>query len=377
MKKMFELGLIVNPYAGLGGARAMKGSDVLSEQSLKLTSTELRVTSRITHFLNALKHPKAIRIVTWAGSMGADYLASFKGEIKVIGRSQRTITTARDTIDAARAMTDYGVDLCLFVGGDGTARNVYDAIGCSHPALGLPSGVKMQSGCFALSPKATSAIIDSLILNGLVDLRNQEVRDLDEDEYKQHRVVSKYYGELLVPELGQFVQATKVGGMEVEELVVNDIADELDESLDSPIFIAGPGTTVAAFMAKRGLKNTLLGFDVVFNNEVILNDATSLQLDQYLMDQKDNVKLLLSSIGGQGHLLGRGNQQLSPKVLRRIGRDNLIVAATKTKLSGLNKRPLLLDTNDADLDFEWSGFIPVVTGYRDRVLYALSDGFVE
>jgi len=224
---MFKLGLVVNPYAGLGGARALKGSDGLAGTELP---EQLRVRSRIERFLESLQHIAQIEFYTWGGLMGAVYLDDSKCRIHCLGTPAERLTTAKDTQEAVRKICAAKVDILIFVGGDGTARNVFDVVPSTQPVLGLPAGVKMQSSCFAISPTASAEVVDRLVVNGLVDVHLREVRDLDEAAYAKNQVRSKFYGELLVPEIGQFVQATKVGGLEVEELVINDIADDLDET---------------------------------------------------------------------------------------------------------------------------------------------------
>lgn len=373
---MLKLGWIVNPYAGIGGAEALKGSDNTVERDQLLTSgVQLRAAQRAQQFLTALIPANLeLQFVTWGGGMGADYLAIADIEPEVVGVSS-VPSTADDTINAARTIADSGVDLLIFVGGDGTARNVFDAIGTQLPVLGLPSGVKMQSGCFAVTPTAAAEVIKGLNAADIVDLRLQEVRDLDERAYRDGIVKSRYYGELNVPEIGQFVQATKVGGLEVEELVLDEISAEVTEAFSpDALWIIGPGTTTRAFMEYNQLENTLLGVDVVQHGEVVALDVTASQLLTLLDDWSGDIHVLVTAIGGQGHVFGRGNQQFSPEVLRRVGKASVTVAMTKTKLVGLANRPLILDTNDPELDAEWSGLIPVITGYHDHVLYPFNDG---
>ncbi|MEQ3696329.1 MAG: ATP-NAD kinase family protein [Pseudomonadales bacterium] len=375
---MLKLGWIVNPYAGLGGAEALKGSDnTVERDQLLMSGVQLRAAQRAQQFLTALMAANLeLQFVTWGGLMGADYLANSGIESEVVGVSG-VPSTAEDTITAARTIAETGVDLLIFVGGDGTARNVFDAIGTQLPALGLPSGVKMQSGCFAVTPTAAAEVIKGLHAADLVDLRLQEVRDLDEKAYREGVVKSRYYGELNVPEIGQFVQATKVGGVEVEELVLDEISAELTELFEpDALWIIGPGTTTRAFMEYNHLDNTLLGVDVVQCGEVVALDVTASQLLALIDDWQGEIHVLVTAIGGQGHVFGRGNQQFSPEVLRRVGKASVTVAMTKTKLVGLANRPLIMDSNDPVLDAEWSGLIPVVTGYHDHVLYPFNDGLM-
>jgi len=371
-----RLGLVVNPYAGIGGAEALKGSDNLDERNQLLSAGVVRrVASRLETFFKALSgYAEHLELLVWGGDMGADYVPNGLKH-QVLGSARNVPSESRDTTEAVREICSSPVDLLVFVGGDGTARNVVDGCGLDIPVIGLPSGVKMQSGCFAITPTAAAEVVISMINADLVDLRSQEVRDLDEAAYRNGVVRSKYYGELSVPELGQFVQATKVGGIEVEDLVLDDIAAELDERFDSEaLWLVGPGTTTRAFMEYKGLENTLLGVDVVRDGKVAINDATASQIEAELDKWTGPVHLLVTAIGGQGHIIGRGNQQFSPYVLKRVTKSSLTVVMTKAKLSGLNNRPLIIDSNDVELDREWSGFIEVVTGYHDQVLYPLSSG---
>ena len=373
---MLKLGWIVNPYAGIGGAEALKGSDDMAERDQLLRAgIQLRAAQRAEQFLSALKQADLVlEFVSWGGLMGADYLAKAGFPAEVLGEAKLP-SSAEDTQQAATTIAASGVDLLIFVGGDGTARNVFDAIGTSLPALGLPSGVKMQSGCFAVTPIAAAEVIKGLYVADLVDLRLQEVRDLDEKAYREGVVKSRYYGELSVPEIGQFVQATKVGGVEVEELVLDEISAEISELFDpDAMWIIGPGTTTRAFMEYNHLDNTLLGVDVVQRGELVASDVTADELLALIESWTEVIHVLVTAIGGQGHVFGRGNQQFSPAILRRVGKSAVTVAMTKTKLLGLGNRPLIIDSNDPQLDAEWSGLIPVVTGYRDHVLYPFNDG---
>ena len=185
-----------------------------------------------------------------------------------------------------------------------------------------------------------------------------------------------------MPEEGQFMQHVKSGGREVESLVLEDIAATLIEEMEADdLYIIGPGSTTRGLMEELDLENTLLGVDLVKNHALLASDVTAIEIEQAIADvmAKANgmpgvtgkAKIVITPIGGQGHLLGRGNQQLTPEVIRLVGRDNLIVIATKTKITELNGRPLLVDSNDPVLDRELSGYIPVITGYRDKISYRI------
>ena len=213
----------------------------------------------------------------------------------------------------------------------------------------------------------------ALLDGGLVDIDQAEVRDIDELAFRQGQVRSKYYGELLVPRVGGFLQHVKAGGREVEELVVADIADEVIAEMEADtLYLVGPGSTTQGVMLALGLENTLLGFDLIKDQQLLAKDLNAEDIAAALSNHRGPVKVLITAIGGQGHILGRGNQQLSPELIRQIGRENFIVLATKTKISGLAGRPLLVDSNDLALDKSWEGYIRVITGYRDAIMYRVS-----
>ena len=268
------------------------------------------------------------------------------------------------------------------MGGDGTARNICNVVPSGQPVLGIPSGVKMHSGVYAITPEMAGELVCKLVRGDLIDIRPQEVRDIDEEAFRQGKVKARYYGELLVPEEGQFMQHVKSGGREVESLVLEDIAATVIEEMEADdLYIIGPGSTTRGLMEELDLENTLLGVDLVKNHTLLASDVTAIEIEQAIADvmAKANgmpgvtgkAKIVITPIGGQGHLLGRGNQQLTPEVIRLVGRDNLIVIATKTKITELNGRPLLVDSNDPVLDRELSGYIPVITGYRDKISYRI------
>ena len=369
---MFKLGLIVNPLAGVGGSVALKGSDGADtvQQALALWAIP-RAGERAQQALGVLAGLD-FECYSYPAEMGE--LAALAAGIKprVLGRIRQGETTAEDTQRAVVDLLAVGVDLILFAGGDGTARDLYSVIDAQVPVLGIPAGVKIHSGVYAITPAAAGEVVAMLIRGELVSLREQEVRDIDEPAFRQGRVSAQYYGELLVPEEGRFVQRTKSGGKEVEELVLDDIAAEVIESMEPGVaYVMGSGTTVQAVMEQMGLANTLLGVDLVRDGELLGSDLNATQLLEQIGDQP--LGILVTVIGGQGHIIGRGNQQLSAELLRRAGRKNLWVIATKTKLKQLEGRPLVIDSGDPELDREWAGLIRVITGYRDAVLYPVAD----
>ncbi|MFQ3325252.1 MAG: putative polyphosphate/ATP-dependent NAD kinase [Pseudomonadales bacterium] len=372
---MLTIGFVINPLAGIGGSVALKGSDGADtvEQALAKGGA-FKAQQRASVALEKnISVKKQIQFVCFDGVMGAALLSQLDFNFKVIGKAAKLQTDSIDTVNAIHAFVAHGVDLILFVGGDGTARDIHSAIDQATPVLGIPSGVKMHSGVFALSPNTAGEIIRLLVVGDMVSVSSQEVRDIDEEAYRQERVISRYFGEMIVPDMPRFLQATKTSGVEVEELVVAEIAADLVNNIeDNVLYLVGAGTTAASFMNELGLPNSLLGIDVVKAGHLLRSDATEQNLLQQIQLHNGETKLIISVTGGQGFLFGRGNQQLSPAVIRAVGIDNLIILATKTKLRAFDGRPLLVDTGDRDLDTELEGLYQVVTGYHDRVLYSVA-----
>ena len=373
MQSGFRLGLIINPIAGVGGQAALKGSDGVAEQALAqgvLPQAQRRVAVALEQLLPLRDQ---LQLFAAPGAMGSDLLTELGFEHQVVGElSDPNQTSAEDTERCAAALQKTGVDLLLFAGGDGTARNICNQISNNQLVLGIPAGVKIHSGVYAVNPRAAGELVSLLVKGDLVRLREADVRDIDETAFRQGQVKTRHYGELSVPEEGRFVQQVKQGGREVETLVLDDIAAWLQEEQDEDTgWILGPGSTNLGLLEAMGLQGTLLGVDVLHNGELILQDATEQQL-WALLEQGGDWRILVTAIGGQGHILGRGNQQLSPRIIRAVGLNNLLVVATKTKLTTLDGRPFLVDSGDAELDQQLTGLRRVLSGYREEMLYPVS-----
>jgi predicted polyphosphate/ATP-dependent NAD kinase len=375
------LGLIINPLAGVGGPSGLKGSDdtALVRQALE-QGADFRADQRASRCLQILQQRfgPLLEVTTCQGVMG-ERACQAAGITSValldIGAEKALDCRSEDTRAAAAQLRDQ-VDLLLFVGGDGTARDICAEVHEQLPVLGIPSGVKMHSGVFAISPEGAAEVVAAMMSGELVDLREQEVRDIDEAAFREGQVRSVYYGDMLVPQCGHFVQATKQGGREVEELVLDDMAAFLREQMDpDTLYLVGAGTTPRALMNELGLDNSLLGIDAVLDEQLLASDLTGPELEALVAQHRGDVVAVLSITGGQGSLIGRGNQQLTPTVLRRIGRDHLWILATKSKIRELDGRPLLLDSNDLEIDRGWSGYLPVITGYQDQILYPVGTHF--
>jgi len=202
-----------------------------------------------------------------------------------------------------------------------------------------------------------------------VQLREGEVMDIDEQAFREDRVSAQLYGFLTVPYARGLTQSAKAGGVAGEERALNDIATEVIAGMEpGALYLLGPGTTTRTVMQRLGLPKTLLGVDAVRDGRLVGADLAEGDLLE-LAAASPKTYIVVAVIGGQGHIFGRGNQQFSPAVLRRVGRDHVIVIATQTKLLSLEGRPLLVDTGDPGLDAELSGYAKVVTALGERTMY--------
>lgn len=374
-----KLGLVVNPMAGIGGAVGLKGSDgqAIVEQALDRGAhphAQERALTALSSTGAGIQGP----VLTAAGSMGQAVLAQAGIEAEVVYTPASDTTTSADTENAVAAMCERSVDLLLFAGGDGTARDVLNALrrmGAEEKltVIGIPAGCKIHSAVYAVSPVQAGELLAGLMRGELYSVKAAEVMDLDEAAFRAGQVKASCYGYMNVPVDEQRMQAMKQGGVDVESLVLQDIAaDFVDHMEDDVLYLIGSGTTTAALMEALDLDNTLLGIDAVLNSELVgldLNEQGILAL----LDESacTSARIVVTVIGGQGHVFGRGNQQFSPAVIRRVGAGNIIIVATRNKLRSLEGRPLRVDTGDPDLDSALKGMKQVVTGYDQRTLYKI------
>ena len=369
---MFRLGVIVNPYAGLGGTVGLKGSDGEATVAEAFNrGAEPRAMARMRRALQVLlPWREQLHLFCYAGDMGESCAIALDFSYTVVGSPSAQITTAGDTCEAARVLMAQGVDLFLFAGGDGTARNIADAVGTRQTVLGVPSGVKMHSGVYAITPEGAGHIVQLLLEGKWVPIVEQDVKDIDEDAFRAGQVRARFYGTLLVPEAPQFLQQVKNSGAQVDELAQIDVASEVIEHLvDDTLYIVGPGSTTQVLLQQMNLAGSLLGVDLMRNQQLLATDVTAQDISNALDQHTGEVRIIITAIGGQGHIIGRGNQQLTPDILRRVGKENIQVIATREKILALQGRPLLVDSHDPVLDKTFAGYLPVITGYRERIMY--------
>jgi predicted polyphosphate/ATP-dependent NAD kinase len=365
-----KLGLIVNPIAGMGGRVGLKGSDgadILQKAIERGAQPES--PQRAKHALEKLLTIKEdIELITYPNEMGGQEARDCGFDPVIIGNVESGRTTPQDTIKAARDLVEQKVDLILFAGGDGTARNIYDAIGDTDvPVIGIPAGVKIHSAVYATNSKNAGELALLYLQGKIKKIRDSEVMDIDEDAFREGRVTAQLYGYLKAPHEERLVQCLKSGQTEPEESALNAIADQVIEDMQEDVlYIIGPGTTTRPIMQKLNLKFTLLGIDVVWNKGLVGNDLYENQLLDLMLGKK--VKIVVTVIGGQGYIFGRGNQQLSPSVLKQVGKENIIVITPRNKLVALGGKPLLIDTGNYEVNSMLSGYYRIVTGYQQTVM---------
>jgi len=363
-----RLGFVVNPIAGMGGSVGLKGTDEeLYEEAVRRGAKPV-APSRAVRFLKALSEKGFQGIIVAANSvMGCDYLSSSKLRFACLDLPEpsKRVTSREDTLRVVEAFLEYGVDLIVFVGGDGTARDVSSVVGSKVPILGVPSGVKMYSGVFATSPEVAADVVVGFE-KGVAVVDHAEIADVDEARLKEDLLNVRLYGYAPTPLIEGFVVPSKdlVSGSEEEKWGIAKYFIE-EYMLPDILYFLGPGTTTKAITDLLGLKKTLLGVDAVHNGELVGKDLSESEILN-LIGRYGHASLVVSVIGRQGYVFGRGNQQFSARVLRLVRKDNIFVLATPSKLAEI--KYLLIDVGDPELELELSGYWRLITGYREETV---------
>lgn len=367
--KRKSIGLIVNPIAGMGGSVGLKGTDGKDtlEKALRLGAKPV-APYRAETFLLHLRHliGGEVDLLVGAGWMGEFESKKVGLKCTVIGQ-RKDRTTAGDTKEVAEKMLKKGISLLVFCGGDGTARDILDVIGLSLPVLGVPSGVKMHSAAFAVNPEGAARVVSRFLLERL-PLREAEVMDVDEEAFRENRLSAKLYGYILVPHEPELIQGVKETSLPTEDELHNQAAIALyfiDKIMEpETVYILGPGTTTRAIAALLDERKTLLGVDLLLNRKIIKDDVNEADILETIKSKR--AKIVVTPIGGQGFIFGRGNQQISPRVIKSVGPENIIVIASKHKIRGLSC--LRVDTGDPELDQVLRGYMKVIIDYGEECL---------
>jgi predicted polyphosphate/ATP-dependent NAD kinase len=365
-----RMGFIVNPIAGMGGKVGLKGTDNVLKEALA-RGAEPIAPERATDFLRRLKRDMEetqVKILACPRTMGQTETQNAGFPAQILPMQVGEETTAEDTKLAVRLLLKTNVDLIVFVGGDGTAKDILDAMNtnCSTLVLGVPAGVKMYSGIFAISP-AAAADVTVAYARGQADTIESEVMDADETAIRSDTFSVKLYGYMRAPFVALQLQGSKevspdnADEKENQEAIARFVIENMESNA---IYILGPGTTVKRIADLLQIKKTLLGVDIYRKSQVTL-DVDEEQILNEIGDDWQNTWIILSPIGHQGILLGRGNQQISPQIIKRVGRERILVVATKNKLQSIAGNILRVDTGDAQTDEMLRGYGRVVTDYRE------------
>lgn len=454
-----RIGYLVNPFAGLGGSAGLKGSDGAEVQALALARGAVAAAgARARKALEILAqiHP-GTTLVTVPGALGADWAQGLALDVQIAAMPPLT-HSGQDTIAAARVLAQR-VDILVFAGGDGTARDVVtalsalalcdtaaldpvvsdsllaapassDPVACdvipaapascdpvatepilahpiasdpntsavlpSNPAaseldpfqsggaeniavqslaldkdrlegglipcvLGIPCGVKMHSGVFARSPAAAGRLLADLApLSCRPAVKPVEIVDIDEGDLRAGKLSPRIFGHLNAPDLPGYLQAPKMRSpANGAAVLARTAAAIVAEMQPNRLYLIGPGTSAGAVAAALGICQPLLGVSAVLDGQCLAGDADARQLEA--LAEGRALSIILGITGRQGFLLGRGNQQITPALIRRAGREGLIVLASEDKLSTLESRSLWVDTGDRALDQELSGYLRIRT----------------
>ena len=366
-----KIGFLINPVAGMGGKVALKGTD--GEDILRraielgaIPAANMRSRAAVAEFATAAAGHE---FYAPAGEMGGEVLSQ-NGICPIIIFQPSGKTTSDDTKKSVSLMLEAGVEAIVFAGGDGTARDVCSVVSEKVPVIGIPAGVKIHSAVYAKRPKDAGTLVKNLLLGKVKRFVLAEVMDLDEDAFRKNIVNARLYGYMKVPDDREFMQDRKSGSSGSDEIESMDIAAYVVKNMRADeIYLIGSGSTTYSIFRALGISGTLLGVDAVLNGKLSGKDLTESEIKSILSRLKrDKRHLVVTIIGGQGHIFGRGNQQLSPEVIRMIPKENITVIANSSKMSALFGKNLIADTGDTTLDEELEGYIPVITSFGKRIM---------
>lgn len=369
---MKRLGLIINPIAGLGGSVGLKGTDHVVQEALRRGAVPHAGERTRLALEQLLPYQSELEILTRGGSMGGTLAQEMGFACQLLPGSTQAETSQEDTIALARELAAQQVDLILFAGGDGTARDIYTALGVEQTVLGIPAGVKIHSPVYAKNPQSAGQLALRFLAGQVSRTREEEVLDIDEDLYRQEIICTRLYGYLRIPLEEHFTQNRKSPTPMSDAASIKSIAHEVVEHMEPNVnYLIGAGTTTRGVMELLGLPNTLIGVDLVRDKMLIASDLSGDEILSHIQGRP--TKLVVTVTGGQGYLFGRGNQQLTPDVIRQVGKENILILATKTKLAQLQGQPLLVDTFDPELNRMLSGYYRVICAWGEFTVCRVSE----
>lgn len=349
---MGTIGFIINPVAGMGGAVGLKGTDDIVFEAVH-RGANVVAPYRARQFLQSLPQNINIMIYTCSGIMGETECKRQGFETTIIYQTP-SHTTSLDTKRAAELMIPL-VDIIVFVGGDGTAGDIIEAIGTSCPILGVPSGVKMYSAVFTITPEDAAAILCDL---SHLSYEEREVMDVDENALRTGDFKLSLKGYALTP-IHRKIQNSKdiIAESDPTELV-KWFAETMDHETT---YILGGGSTLWALKQIIGIQGSFLGIDVVKNVTLLCHDASEQDIKRLLTPP---IRIVVSPLGGQGFIFGRGNQPISSSIIAQIGKEGISILATKEKLATIDT--LKVDTGDESVNSMLRGYTEIITGYKEK-----------
>jgi len=374
-----RLGLIINPIAGMGGSVGLKGTDGdLAAKAQAMGAAPVAGPRAVTALTQLAELRKELLVLTCAGHMGATAAETAGLSSKIVSGAGTAETTAEDTRAAANAILAHRPVLFLFVGGDGTARDVSAIVGRQIPVLGVPSGVKMHSAVFAATARAAGEVARRYLLAEDREslLRDGEIMDRETSGLEGESLSPRLFGMVRTPQVTFLVPGAKSSGVATERATLAGAVHRASEIIDDGrIALIGPGSTMQALKRQLGFEGTSLGVDAVVDGRCLAKDLN----EQGILELIGNrpARIVVSVVGGQGFLFGRGNQQLSPRVIRAVGTDNIVVVSSLEKLTTLFDKCLLVDTGDEDLDNDLAGHMPVIVSGTRTVMMPVRNASLE
>lgn len=368
---MKKIGVVINPIAGMGGSVGLKGTDGFEILEEAVKRGAIRHSEERT--IDALKILKTSSTVIFSceGNMGGDILTRLGIGYNSV-KEAADITTERDTIETVERFLKEKVDLIVFAGGDGTARNVCEVVADKIPVIGVPTGVKIHSPVFCITPFAAADLLKQFTKGKINQFKEAEVIDLNEEDYRKEKINTKLFGYMKIPYDSKLVQCKKTGSSSNEKRSQIAIAEFVIEDMKKDeIYLIGAGSTTKAITDRLNIKGSLLGIDAVKNKKIIGKDLQENEIINLI--DNEIVNLVITPIGGQGFIFGRGNQQLSGKILNQINKKKILIVSAKEKLNSLMGKNLLIDTGNEVINKYLRGYYKVLTGYHEFTFYPASD----
>jgi len=365
-----QLGLIVNPIAGMGGSVGLKGTDgELAEKARAMGATPVAEFRAIAALSQLASLCPDVEVLTCPGSMGASAAEKACLSTRIVCDNAGAVTSSGDTRSAAQAILEHGPELMLFVGGDGTARDIHEVVDRKLPVLGVPSGVKMHSAVFAATARAAGEVAARYLRAADPEslLSDVEILDRVESTEPAHDLSPELFGVFRTPRFGFLVPGAKAARPAAEPLALRSAIDRVAKSLcDDRVSLIGPGSTMQLLASNLGFEGTLLGVDATRNGKLLASDLDERRILDLI--EGESARIVVSIVGGQGFLFGRGNQQLSASVISQVGQGDIIIVSSLEKLAGLPGDCLLVDTGDEAVDDMLAGYLPVIVSNAKTVM---------